>query len=298
MTLPNAQVSIVIPTKNSARSTKRLLQSIKVHASWCEVIVVDCCSDDGTRETAECLGVKFVESRVGRSEARNIGAQTAGGRYVLFLDSDMELDSDIASECIAAVQRDKADAVVVPELTTGNGVWNRVRRTERLGYREGSAQTSPAFLRRDVFLQLGGFDPLLLAGEDYDFDLKMRRNNLVVTEIQSVILHNEDGLNFAQYMKKSFSYGKYLRAFILKNPSAFIERFFPIRPGALSASTRLRPLGSRPEFRYVILVPFFKLAQAAFALTGMIWTAFPWTLGSVGRSQAGRRDGRDEYNPS
>ncbi len=85
----SCDLSVVIPTRNSAETIEKAVLSIQSNADRsCEVIVVDGGSSDATLEIAESLGAIVVKGNLGRSSARLRGAQIASGRYFLFLDSD------------------------------------------------------------------------------------------------------------------------------------------------------------------------------------------------------------------
>jgi glycosyltransferase involved in cell wall biosynthesis len=265
-------VSIIIPTKNARKGVTRLLSSLHENIRWIhEVIVVDSYSSDGTAAISKSLGARVIMSRAGRSEARNIGATAARGEYVLFLDSDMEVKSDIVERCIQAVRKKGAEAVIVPEITVGNSLTSRARMVERYSYRNGSIHATPCFLKRRMFIDLGGFDTRLVAGEDYDLDSRLRMAKIKVVEIEDKLIHHEDELNFPKYMMKSFFYGTYLKEFIGKRPAESIERFSPLRWREFSAS--IRELKTRYVAPKVIAVylPYFKLIQAVFTVFGILY---------------------------
>lgn len=96
--------SIIIPTYNSERTIDICLKSIRKQTyPNIEVIVVDNYSTDRTREIAENYGGKVILCRAGRSKAKNIGLNLAGGEFVLFVDSDMELPG-VVKECLETIK--------------------------------------------------------------------------------------------------------------------------------------------------------------------------------------------------
>lgn len=96
------KMSIVIITRNRCASLKRTIESIAKQNINAELIVVDNCSEDGTRaylETltkAEAMTVSsfFLKDNLGVAGGRNYGFERADGEYVYFIDDDATIDSD------------------------------------------------------------------------------------------------------------------------------------------------------------------------------------------------------------
>ena len=91
-------ISIVIPTFNRADHIGRCLDSVVAQSfEDCQVVVVDNASADDTVSVAggyaERMDLRVVVNELNheRSFSRNRGAEVAGGRYLLFLDSDDKL---------------------------------------------------------------------------------------------------------------------------------------------------------------------------------------------------------------
>jgi len=91
------RISAIIITHNRVEYLIKAIQSL-LHQSLpkdqYEIIVVDNCSTDHTRETVEKLSannkVRYVfEPELGSSKSRNTGLQHARGTYVAFLDDDV-----------------------------------------------------------------------------------------------------------------------------------------------------------------------------------------------------------------
>ena len=96
-------VSVVVPTYNSEETIAVCLNSIKRQQySNIEIIIVDNHSADQTREIAKGFG-KVYNKGPERSTQRNFGAKNANGDYLFFVDSDMELSSNVIEECVKKV---------------------------------------------------------------------------------------------------------------------------------------------------------------------------------------------------
>ena len=103
------KVSIIIPAYNSANTIKHTLRSIKYQKltkkEWklIEIIIID----DGSTDNIEDIISKFInilpirymrQNHLGRSHARNLGANLANGDIIIFLDSDMVLENNFIRE--------------------------------------------------------------------------------------------------------------------------------------------------------------------------------------------------------
>ena len=97
------RISIIVPTYNRKVMLKRLLDSFSTLRCRCplEFIIVDDCSDDGTRlivedwkKTMDFADVKYhsLTSRSGPAVARNAGITLSTGNVLAFTDSDCVVD--------------------------------------------------------------------------------------------------------------------------------------------------------------------------------------------------------------
>lgn len=89
-------VSIITPSYNANGYIDQMIQSVQSQSweDW-ELLIVDDCSTDGTREKLQHyaeldqrIKVFYLSENSGAAIARNRGLQQARGRYVAFLDSD------------------------------------------------------------------------------------------------------------------------------------------------------------------------------------------------------------------
>jgi len=135
-------VSVVIPTYNSEKTLAKCLESVKTQSyKNVELIVIYKFSQDKILEIANNYNAKIIQDNGERAKAKNIGLEKARGKYVLFLDSDMQLSRDVAKECVETAEKDdkiagndKIGGIIIPERSIGNGFWVRVRDFERSFY--------------------------------------------------------------------------------------------------------------------------------------------------------------------
>ncbi|MGA8274435.1 MAG: glycosyltransferase family 2 protein [Candidatus Sulfotelmatobacter sp.] len=94
-------LSVVIITHNEEANLARTLESVKplVDGGKGEIIVVDSGSTDRTVEIATSFGAKvFVEEWKGYAAQKNSAIDKATGDWILSLDADEEVDSELIEE--------------------------------------------------------------------------------------------------------------------------------------------------------------------------------------------------------
>jgi GT2 family glycosyltransferase len=186
---------VVIPVCNGGHDFGRCLRRLRDSlAADLELIVVDDGSTDGSAALAESFGAAVVRNPtpLGPASARNTGARVATAPLVFFLDADVAVHSDTLSRAVARFDAD-------PELTalfgsyddapTAPGLVSQFRNllhhyVHQQGAFVDDARPARTFwtgcgaIRRQVFLDLGGFDPHLYrrpAIEDIEFGYRLSR---------------------------------------------------------------------------------------------------------------------------
>lgn len=279
--MSTALVSVVVPTKDSARTVERCLQSIREqdHPAV-ELIVVDNHSTDGTWEIAERLADVALHAGPERSAQRNVGIATAKGEYVLWIDSDMDLPSDVVSDAVAAAERSAAVAVFIGEVTIGEGYWTACRALERQCYVGRDRIESPRLVRRGYFERRGGFLTSLAGTEDAELRSRLLADGSVLARAGAMIRHDEGRLTLTGVVRKRFYYGMGLPEYRRAHPGAL--------RGQLGATIRTlvahwRLLGHRPLLATGVVV--MRAAEAAAYAAGA-------AVGGL-RARSGARRGED-----
>jgi hypothetical protein len=175
-----SQISIVIPSFNSARYIGQTLDSVfnQDYPSF-EVIVVD---DGSTDETQQILAsfqdrIRYVaQKNSGPSAARNHGLKLAGGDFVAFLDADdLLLPGKLSQQ--AAMLDQKPDLGYIHSgwhLIGPNGKWlntvgpwdNAPRLDLQTWLLHSPVYMGSMLFRRAWIEKAGGFDPGLPQAED------------------------------------------------------------------------------------------------------------------------------------
>lgn len=207
-------VTVVVPTRNAARTLVACLKSLRAQTYPCRIVVVDNGSTDGTSEIAERWADVVLEAGPERSAQRNFGARTHPADFLGFIDADMVLERSVVQEAVALL-RDGAGSVIIPERTVGTGFWVEVRAFERSFYIGSDAIEAPRFFRREVFERAGGFDEELTGAEDWDLGQTVRRL-APVARTAATIAHDEGSLSYLAACRKKAHYAIGVRRYLAK----------------------------------------------------------------------------------
>ncbi|MFH1877534.1 MAG: glycosyltransferase family 2 protein [Candidatus Omnitrophota bacterium] len=113
------KISILIPVYNEFKTIKDVIELVRSVDISKEIILVDDCSTDGTRELLrESYGDGREEIRIfyhakngGKGAAIRTALSKASGDYVIAQDADMEYSPQDIKKLFAAAEKTRADAV-------------------------------------------------------------------------------------------------------------------------------------------------------------------------------------------
>ncbi len=232
-----------------------------------EVFVVDNASTDATAQIARRFGCTVLQAGPERSAQRNRGLAASSGRYVLFLDADMVLDSNVLSECLEVATRTRTPvAVTIPEVSFGDGFWAACRALERQCYHGNDLIEVPRFIEREPLVAIGGYDEQLTGPEDWDLSNRLKNAGWATARVRTTIRHDEGVATLLGYARKKFYYAQSFWSFIRRH------RWRALRQSDIvfrSAYARLwRPLFSRPHL--VVGLGILRLTELTFACAGFL----------------------------
>ena len=194
--------SVNILAVNSFEQTRRCLESVLHFAGKndIEIILVDNASQDETAFWAETLRrqnpqihVLHISRPVGEAEARNIGLKQSRGRYILLLDSRVELVGDVFTPLTETLTDSNIGITGMHGLSTDD-----LRHFEESSQVEVEAVDALCLaFRRKLLKKVGLFDeryrfPYYM---DIDFNFAVRNSGaeVVVTPDLPVICHPAHG---------------------------------------------------------------------------------------------------------
>jgi len=200
MAVEQSLVSIVIPAFRADAFIRETLEHVsqQTYTAW-ELIVVEDAStgetetivrDFATRHPGHRVEFRRHEKNQGPSASRNTAIQEARGKYIALLDADDLWMPAHLKASVQALETENCDLVYSRVVTfdseTGHlmGIWGPGK-GERESFPQGLFHRnfitpSTVVLRREVFDQVGGFDPSpeIQACEDLEFWLRCVQANV------------------------------------------------------------------------------------------------------------------------
>ncbi|BAY66030.1 family 2 glycosyl transferase [Calothrix brevissima NIES-22] len=182
-------VSIIIPCYNSQAFLKEAIASaIAQSYSHTEIIVVDDGSTDSSIEIIRAFGDRIrweTGKNRGAPLARNRGIELAKGEYIKFLDADDVLLPDCIEKQLAQTTQLTSSGKAI---VYGDAIWINREGEPIPGYPlrprksdedaiahilANSPLTSCPLHKREYLLEIGGFDPSLPRGQEFDLHLRL-----------------------------------------------------------------------------------------------------------------------------
>jgi glycosyltransferase involved in cell wall biosynthesis len=269
-------VSVIVTTKNSARTLERCLAGIRDQSHPAvELIVVDNSSTDDTMAIAGRLADKVATLGPERSAQRNHGAAISSGDYLLFIDSDMVLSRGVVADGLRALQSTGLPGAIIPEQSFGDGFWTKCRILERDCYTGDDLVEAARFYTREAFLAAGGFDLELNGPEDWDLSRRIAAGRRLPRTTAS-ILHDEGRTSLrTAFVKRRYYAPGYLRYLRKHGGGVATQGNSLLRPAFVR---NWRRLGRHP------VLTGGMLSLKAVEVAAVLQVAAEQSLGRAGRS--------------
>jgi len=169
---PGPYLSVIVPVRDGGRAFDRCLSALGASMrAECELIVVDDGSTDDSGARARAAGARVLRSPSSRGPgaARNLGAGSARGEWLLFLDADCEVHPHTLATAVAAARAgddERLDAVFgsYDDDPDAAGLVARYKNLYHHYVHQRSAASATSFwagcgaVRRSAFQAVGGFD--------------------------------------------------------------------------------------------------------------------------------------------
>jgi glycosyltransferase involved in cell wall biosynthesis len=172
--------TVVITTKNRKDELRTAVRSAIDQTAKPQVLVIDDGSTDGT---SDMIGAEFPQAVLHRHEQssglivqRNNGAKLASGEIVFSIDDDAAFSTpNTVQQTMAEFDHPRVGAVAIPFINVNKEKVLSQRAPGETGIfcKHDYIGTAHA-LRRDLFLQLGGYRGFLVhQGEEQDYCIRM-----------------------------------------------------------------------------------------------------------------------------
>jgi glycosyltransferase involved in cell wall biosynthesis len=283
-----AFVSVIVPVRNDVDGVRELVRCLAeqtLSQSRFEVVVGDDGSDPGTLAgVAMPDGWVRVVSEAPRNAyaARNHAVAAATGGVLAFCDSDCRPDATWLEEGLVALE--EADVVageVVFVAPAKASVWSLLTIDLFLDQRQNvdleRGVTANLFVRRAILERVGGFDPSMPSGGDYDFVRRaVRLGARLVYAPRAVVRHptldNRAALLRKVWFSNFWSAARLSRDGGFPDPIGTLLMVVPVIGAARARRKALRPVfrlerrrlqaaalrsGTREELRALAALYFF-----------------------------------------
>lgn len=231
-------VSVIVPAYNAEKTIGQCLNALfnqSYPKDLYEVIVVDDGSRDGTGDIAGSYAVKYIhQENKGPAAARNKGANEAKGGIILFTDSDCVPDADWISNMVKPFENPQIAAVKGAYRTNQKSLTARFAQIEfeerftllKKAPSIDMVDTYSAGFRRDIFLQMKGFDEgfPVANNEDTDLSYRMSRHGFkMIFNPDAIVCHLNHPDSVKRYARLKFWRGYWRMAVYKRFPDKMFK---------------------------------------------------------------------------
>lgn len=212
-------VSVIVPVYNRAQLLPGLIRCLECQTVPVEIIIVDDGSTDNPREFLPTTSAIFLrQSNQGPAAARNFGACHATGEILAFTDSDCRPSPDWIEQLLGGFETTEIGAVA-GTYTLGNpeNLLARLIQAEIAWRHRKFGPFIRAFgsynvaIRREVFFQLGGFDPSfrMASGEDNDLSYRLLKAGFTIRFAKEARVQHLHPQSLIAYLRQQYLHGQW-----------------------------------------------------------------------------------------
>lgn len=212
------KLSVIIPTYNSEKYIENTVNSLKksqypIH----EIILIDDSSNDNTISILSDFNIKIYKqiNHTNANRCRNIGARISTGDILVFLDSDVIIKPDTLLNLVNSFENSEASAVV--GLYAVNHSYKSIfSKYKNLWIRYSYLKSQPSIdwifaaisgIKKDVFLQISGFDESLKTNQIDDIELGKRISSLglkIILNPKVEVIHQKE-YSFSTFISNEYN---------------------------------------------------------------------------------------------
>jgi len=212
----DSTVSVVIPVREGGAKLRDCLTSlINCKPAPAEIIVVLDGESEHDRRIAEEFNLKVltISKPRGPSAARNLGARSAHGEILCFVDADVIVPSDIFSQFSAAFKDDTEMTAAFGSYDDAPFEKNFLSQYKNLLHhyvhqnaneKASTFWTGSGAIHREVFNHIGGFDEDFTCIEDIELGYRLRSAGYNIRVLKHIQVKHLKRWNFLSLLKTDF----------------------------------------------------------------------------------------------
>lgn len=228
-------VTVVVPFKGDEAAARRLLDALEsiILAEGDELLAVDNTADGAVAAVAEARRVRVLRATLEASSyyARNIGAEEARTEWILFTDADCRPPPTILDDYFAAGVGDRCGALG-GEVVGAEGQTSVVaryasarRHMNQEGHLRSSirpfAATVNLLVRREAWLDVGGFCEGIRTGGDQDFSWRLQDRGWTLGYAAEAITEHVHRERVFELLEQALRYGTAVAWLGRRNPNTY-----------------------------------------------------------------------------
>ena len=210
-----AVLSFIIPTFNEEQNLPEALSAIKQldEKFTYEIIVVDNGSTDATVGIAKSFGAHVLRDPTKTiAGLRNLGANYAVGKILVFLDGDVIITPQWVKECGNMRTLLKKNSRIITGSRcgiSGNPSWiEKYWFSPMIFGKSNYINSGHLIVDRNIFFKLGGFNDVLVTGEDWDFCVKAKHEGIeIINNPDLYVIHKGYPKTLSQFFRREKWHG-------------------------------------------------------------------------------------------
>ncbi|MFC1504697.1 glycosyltransferase family 2 protein [Spirochaetota bacterium] len=263
-------VGIIVPVKNRKDEITRLLASVDKQTyplGSISVVIVDAFSTDGTAEEVKKHSfAKLLQIDEERHVSRNRGAESIESKYLIHLDSDMELLPGTIETLVSIAEKEGYEFLSIPERSEGKTLWAKSRNLEKIMIDDDPDRCGGRFMMRKVFNAVGGYDEDTMNSEDYNIHTRIIQAGYKHRVAKETFVYHHEKSTVFEAARKQFYYSQTAHLYMKKYPKAWVKQYNPLR---LVYFTHIKLLLRHPFLTFILFAG--KVLNYTFGLLGLLY---------------------------